>query len=1540
MSVVRHHRRAAEGERADVGEARLERALEGILAARGGRDGLRRAMLDVARDLGDDAAEALYDALGAEGLGRLGAPTWAPQAARDLAADIAADARAARREGDDAAPAWASAALDLLGEALGAAREVASAEARLETICDPDAARAERSASLARGLAAELGLSALPTLHVDGEAAGRTRSAGAAGLFEDGVIYLDPAVYAAAGADDEALLAHELVHAAQARLSGGQADGAGLAAAEVEAYGVMQDVRAGRGASPATVPLDAGALAACGPRQMQEEADEETGGPEPEPGPIPIPDPDPDPGPDPDPDTKLPGPDETKKKTEPPGGTAAPPAADCEGGCPEPLPEHAEARPKAPALAPTGAGKVVKLDVAGHKVQIRLPEAAQKGRVSVALRKSDSPFEALRLHAAVLELDEELRVTGGAIRCSVALGKFVRAEAVSLAIRRDGSVAAQIRGAKVAVGSVLRGTVDLDIDEGGVSGHGTFRASAFRLAPDLRCKEGYLDVVVARSGAVTAHGRVKVQVADLCTGTFDVCFIDGKVRAHAELDWDKPVPIAPGVVLERAHLTGCSREDGSMSLTGDADLGLLKAFGGHVDVACDIRGKSRTWEVAGRITQRSPVVLGGLTLENTSLAAAWKRDHWEPAEAHAEVLWRGARGTVDGLYDIAERELSARGELHLEDPLPLGKTGMTLASARVEALIERNELMTLSGGATLVIMRDAVPTFSAEVDAHVVVATGDVDAEGAVSVLRDVPIGRPAGLHGVLLQGGRGQFAMKANAITALGARMPFAVRRGEAEVGAGFLTLTGADATRLDGELRFGLTGRTGVPNAATGPLFMLPGGELSALIEGGSLGVVEVAALAFEAPRPGGGRVTGTLDGRLDLTGKAPRFDGKGTCGVAAGDVSIPLLGGYQLALAEGTGLSVTVTNNALGALEGRLQGAVHDASGVALLAVAGRGGYDLATGALTGLDASASLVSVVKLGALELRELEGAVTVSDKGALEATGALTGALPTLANTEVWIDGGLALGAGGLVGWGSGGLSFVAIDDPETGRHLSGELSASFERDGSWRADGAVAFALTSFLETTAHVAVDDALDPVVDATFDLKDRELLAGRELFALNFPLFKLSAGIISGGLSGGIALSMKDLLFTLGLDLIGWRPFAKGDEAALPEVDAELKLRWGLDFKARVAAYLMLGLDLIAASLGAGVEGGAELDVPLDVTPTGRLHLGPKGVSGEVDVQLAIDATLELFVKPFVKASFLWWDWRKDWPLKEKIPVFSWRWGKRYGFGDDPGAPRDIAPGAPMADKGATSQRHRVTQSAEAAQAELFPERRAAAAPPRPGAPALDPAVDAKGDAPREQEGFPGGLGKELERYQPIIDAIAALGELFQVAEPVIDLLGQGVAGWLLAIFRIAFDGNPSWEALSEAAHKVQAKARAAWAAFQAEVTDFKTRFMLDKLLGDKPSLLDALFGDDDAVRAEVLAGTHEQLDERGLAEFINVLQGGSCGDEDEAAILRLLDTAARKGLLGEVLARVDGGVRSLLHNLDGAENTQLRAFLRAHRVDH
>jgi Domain of unknown function (DUF4157) len=100
--------------------------------------------------------------------------------------------------------------------------------------------------------------------------------------------------------------------------------------------------------------------------------------------------------------------------------------------------------------------------------------------------------------------------------------------------------------------------------------------------------------------------------------------------------------------------------------------------------------------------------------------------------------------------------------------------------------------------------------------------------------------------------------------------------------------------------------------------------------------------------------------------------------------------------------------------------------------------------------------------------------------------------------------------------------------------------------------------------------------------------------------------------------------------------------------------------------------------------------------------------------------------------------------------------------------------------------------------------------------------------------------------------------------------------------------------------------------------------------LCNRVLSKSPTT--SVYMDDDGVRAAVAAGKHTSASATTKRDWIKQLLDGSCGDDDEAAIIRILGASTP----GDVATIVDGvGYGTLWDKVDGAESMQLTKVLKA-----
>jgi|GEM_PF-6897160 len=952
----------------------------------------------------------------------------------------------------------------------------------LDGIFGLDRAQAEETRRLRDAIVADLGLAGEAPEVIVG-----TLEVEALGLSTPGQVWLAP-TFDPRERTGQALLAHELTHEAQRRMPAVEAHATRVAAAEHEAEAVMGAVLRGGSAWAPTVALPAQAEAACGPQAMAEahakEAEKKKPGkkkPDPEPEekdkiPQPIP---PGPVPPKPPEPKF----EPEPKPVPPPPTVVvepPPAADlggdCAEPCPDPLPEHLSDAPvKTPAAAPKGEGDERTLTLAGHTIHFRLPKNAKPGQVRITFREVDSPYGALTLKRAVVTLGKDLEITHGQLHVDVHLGSFINAPDVVLTVAAGGQVAAKIRDARVQIGSIVRGKVDLDIGPDGISGAGIFTARDIALGGGIKVADGRLDVRVSKGGAVTAHGLLALEVGDLGRVELEACFVDGELAGRLTVIATKAISIGGVAKIRRIELSGCYHKEG-WSLHGELDVSVRDWLSATVtaDVSRDAGG-ALAWVVAGELRQDKPINLGALAIHDAQMRVRWNKTAWDKAEGDVHYQAPNVMGELKGALDVAKGTISGHGAAEVTSPIAVGP--ISLDEGQLDARIEDNALVEIIGAATVSLAYEGIPTFEVRCDEAIYdVAEAAIHARGAMTMLRELRLGTSDGLHATIAAGPAGAFAIEHGALVNLATGLAVQVAHGESAIGNGNIAFNYSEAAGIGGSLDFALTGRTGLPSFAAGPLFLLPGGRFAVVVAAGVLGSGQAQVLQWELLNPTGvGRLCGEVSGAWDFgTGAA---DLHGTAWVhepwvqAAGPLALTFLqGGEARIAATQDGISelagklafeVAVTTAALGAftLKGNVDGSLDPTTGVATGAFAASlaEGSELRLPAVGAFEVVATAGSKFS-GALDANGIAGPVAldfqfeVRQAGAPKFAGAIEGASCDMTQGSITGAGSVSaledmtlLEDRGEMGW---GLALVA------GSRLAVEVADNVLKSGDFEAD------------------------------------------------------------------------------------------------------------------------------------------------------------------------------------------------------------------------------------------------------------------------------------------------------------------------------------------------------------------------------------------------------------------------------------------------------------------------------------------------------
>ncbi len=212
----------------------------------------------------------------------------------------------------------------------------------------------------------------------------------------------------------------------------------------------------------------------------------------------------------------------------------------------------------ADAESTTAAPAYATLIIAGKEVKVRVPTA--DGRASTAEVAIDRrPIQGLHLTSATIKLDAEGKAVGGTIRGTLEVGGFFDGTQVSLGILPGGQVAPGVKDVPIKVGNA-EGKIDLELDEGGISGKGSIHSGDLGLPPWIGIQGGELGIEFA-NGQVLGNGHLAGTQTDNGQATADIDLKDTSLEAQITYVVKPGLSPLPHVVIEHATLTGTYKKD-------------------------------------------------------------------------------------------------------------------------------------------------------------------------------------------------------------------------------------------------------------------------------------------------------------------------------------------------------------------------------------------------------------------------------------------------------------------------------------------------------------------------------------------------------------------------------------------------------------------------------------------------------------------------------------------------------------------------------------------------------------------------------------------------------------------------------------------------------------------------------------------------------------------------------------------------------------------------------------------------------------------
>ncbi|MBL8616131.1 MAG: DUF4157 domain-containing protein [Deltaproteobacteria bacterium] len=899
------------------------------------------------------------------------------------------------------------------------------------------------------------------------------------------------------------------------------------------------------------------------------------------------------------------------------------------------------------------------------------------------------------------------------------------------------------------------------------------------------------------------------------------------------------------------------------------------------------------------------------------------KDGADFAKADLDGTWKQGEGvTGTGAAELlTEQDVAQVGRYHLF--LEKG-TGATLK-------VERSEVKEIGGQVPMRIDEEGQGFIKGKVAGTYKMTEKKLSGTGEAEVLAEKRLGQLGQDQLWLMPGSGATVTLAENALTQVGGNIQLSTRDNNGEYATIALqgTFDAAGGTGFTGSGAATVKREKELFRANNYTFLIMPGTGATAHIAQDKLTKLD-GQVPFEVRDAQGALFGGKVGG--DYNPETGKVNGSGDIKLGR-DLSYDLGGGTTLKLLQGSGGDAEVKDSELKKVGGTLKAELWK-NGQAQARITANGTYNAVTNKLEELTGEAELLRPMDMlgGEIRLTNVKGTGTIRDNELVQLGGQGEITIPKLNNMHGKFDVNWRNEGGRDIYEGSGELDFTLFNDPAKGRSMTGKVQAQYNADDTFAVQGEVKYAMNELIkDLTVGVQMDQTLDPKLSLSTTIQTN-LVDARTLFSMEKDLVPRTSVPIYGpfglffGMKGGMSMGLRALQMTAGINVADWRPISEGSE--VPTFSANLDLDWGMDFSAKIAPYIGLEGNLRVAQIGAGVRGEVALDAPISVNPSGKIEGGPQGFSGELSVGVSIKPRLDLSLTPFVQASITGLDpWQHDFdsfqqPLGE---VFSFEWGRKYSFGDQSSrssAPTTQVP-APPAQQRQTEQRGvpNTGFSNGAGQANNMK-----------GGPQLESGSTIAG---QQQTG-----DASLDRLMGIVndikvmaEGIGALGELVSLVIGIIQATATfGPIGMVIYCVWKIFKGELSWDGIKTAVQKVVAAVQTAGRLLRPHLPAWFQK-IVDLFSGDKPGLLDALFGADDRMRESVRKGEHRHAPADMRAEMIKVMDGGWISEDDEECILEILKFSASRGDLSSVVS-MSGGADHLLGVLDGREDDEARQLFR------
>jgi len=630
------------------------------------------------------------------------------------------------------------------------------------------------------------------------------------------------------------------------------------------------------------------------------------------------------------------------------------------------------------------------------------------------------------------------------------------------------------------------------------------------------------------------------------------------------------------------------------------------------------------------------------------------------------------------------------------------------------------------------------------------------------------------------------------------------------------------------------------------------------------------------------------------------------------------------------QGTGGTIAITQNQLQQLTGALNAELL-AQGQPEISFTGQGTFDVPTSKITTASGTATMLRTLEpfgKDVVQVTGLSGGASITNNVLEKLSGQATVKMPKLNNSE---------GQFGIT-WekhegkdhvsGSGRVHLILVPR-QAGRGTEGDIAFTFNGTEHFTATGDVMVSLSETIGGSVGLTMDERLDPEINGNMKLHS-ELVSATQLFNQRLDIMpertiQAHAGpvpiTLSFGALGGFKLGLNPLLLDANVAISKWKPVS--ERSVAPTFDHTARVGWGMDASGLAAAWVKLGIGVPGFNAGAGVKGGATLDVPLTPNVELELHSGRDGFWGQLGVGLSLHPELIFQVTPFLYANlFNFGNEQKQ--FEHELGGWTWNlgqvakfdWGKNYQFGD-----RHVVtdrPAVPLPTPPAT-QTTAVHKEPPAVPA-------TSVTPPaaKPGGPDLSSIGSLLGGGDFASNPEIAQFMERMGQLQRVAEGVAAIGYLGeQVGDLLTAVTAFGPPGLVILLVWKLLTREITWEKLTTAVRKAIDGIKAVYEILSPYLPAWWHK--LTEIINKGINIFDEWWNGDRHMREAIERGEHRYAPPEMKGKMIDRILDLWITTEDKHAVLTVLES----GNEHEVVAAV--GWDKIKHHLThGADSVQDR----------